>query len=648
MRSLLALWITLAGMLVSAPAVAAPLPAVFVVTRAHAKDLPKSDKAEKAEKDVTAAEKEAERKRKDKMARVIVLKWPDNRSVDFQDSTIQRTVRSRIARPDAQFFPEVDLYQNGRKVKDRTVTPANQPADVPETNLGKIREAVTAVERVPWNGMAPDMWGLKAQELRDLVELVWFTDDVEQREPLFLLYAQIGRAAENQNQPVPPFYEQIGNQAVNYYWYLAATLAYQDPALLSKITDQDLNGNIAYLLKMLQDGNFPRLKIDLELEGEDFDLAKFSEQYELNLNGMTTEVPDSGQLEIFLGRTDIYLKRTDSGSGLSERLEVSKLEDKIYFVRDTARKKMGADFIDQLFLNPNECTPALDGEILNYLAIYAKMHARADIYIAVPQFGNPNRTYVWRYDRGTANLSLVGGGADGFPVRFAALASVGVMYNGMTPTYDLNPADEAPSIGSDDPIGDILTNNLDANLKLTPAYVPLNLELRGHYNRLMVNAGIELGYNTGGADRDAQWIETIPTPGHEDATVVGPDVDDYDNDGDTEEQVEVYQTPGMNRTLFVGAGALLGRDAGVGFGPRVGLRVGWSNVPHAWTPTLHVGWNVPPPMIKPVGDRIRPFLDVDLRAGVAVPRKDSLAHKDNGGAGLGPVFGATAGVGTTF
>ena len=49
------------------------------------------------------------------------------------------TVKSRIARPEAQFFPEVDLYQNGRKVKDRTVTPANQPAHVPETNLGKIR-----------------------------------------------------------------------------------------------------------------------------------------------------------------------------------------------------------------------------------------------------------------------------------------------------------------------------------------------------------------------------------------------------------------------------------------------------------------------------------------------------------------------------
>jgi hypothetical protein len=191
-------------------------------------------------------------------------------------------------------------------------------------------------------------------------------------------------------------------------------------------------------------------------------------------------------------------------------------------------------------------------------------------------------------------------------------------------------------------MGDILQNNLDADLKLTPAAIPLNFELRGHYNRLMLAVGLELGYNTGGADRDAQWIETYRTPGHPDADVYGADVDDYDDDGDTEELVKVYQTPTMNRTLHLSVGALLGRDAGVGFGPRVAARVGWSNVPYAIQPTLHFGWTTPAPLVKPVGERVRPYMDVDLRGGVAIPREGSLATD------WGPVFGITGGVGTTF
>lgn len=645
MVGFLSAWIALAGSAVPSAHAASPFLTVEVwADVALAKDLPKLPKDAKAEADISASEKEADRKKKDKLARVIVLKWPDNRSVDYSDSTVQRTVRSRISRPDAQFFPEVDLYQNGRKVKDKTVPPANQPANVPDKHLAEVREAVAAIERVPWNGMQPDMWGLKAQDLRALVEKLWFVDKVEQREPLFLLYAQIGRAAENQNAYVPPFYEQIGNQAVNYYWYLAATLAYQDPSLLSKITDQELNASIAALLSQLQGGTFPQLKIDFEQQGEDFDAEKFATEYELWLNGMQTDLPSEGQLDIFIGRTDIYLKRTDNGSGLSERLEVSKLEDKIYFVRDTARKKMGADFIEQLFLNPNECTPALDGEILNYLAIYARLHEKADIYIAVPQFGNPNRTYVWRYDRPSANLSLVGGGADGFPVRFAAAVSVGVMYNDAVPVFDVNA--NPPSVGSNDPLGDLVQNNVDAEIQLAPAYVPLNLELRAHYNRLMVAMGWEFGFNTGGADRNAQWIERFQTPGYDDSVVTSVDVDDADGDDDTTESLPVYHEVGFNREFYLGVSALLGRDAGVGFGPRIGGRVGWTDVPYALQPTLNVGWNVAPPVLKLRGDRVRPFLDLDLRAGMSIPFKTSLAYTES--FEFHPVFGATAGVGSTF
>lgn len=654
MHLLLLAWLCVAG-LVSPARAAEPDPALGPAPGAAFKD----DKSkEEKEKEMTAAEKEAERKRKEKLARVIVLKWPEAKSVDYLDTTLQRNVKSRIARPEAQFFPEVDLYQNGRKVRDKTVVPAMQPAMVPDQNLQRVRAAVDEVAGVPWNGMQPSQWGIKAQEMRDLVELIWFVDKVEQREPLFLLYAQIGRAAENQNQNVPPFYEQIGNMPVNYYFYLAATLAYQDPALMSKLTDQELNGYVAFILQQLQQGAFPSLKIDFEQEGEDFSVEEFGKSYEIFLNGILTEPSEDGQMDIFLGRTDIYLKRKDSGHGLSERLEVSKLEDKIYFVRDTARKKMGVDFIEQLFLNPNECTPSLDGDILNYLAIYAKIHEKADIYIAVPEFGNPNKVWVWRYDRTTANLSLVQGSGGGFPVRFAIVAMGGIMYNPTMPTYDEGFIDETVQSNANDPTAGVnLQNAVDAEQQA--AYIPLNIELRGHYNRLMVALGAEFGVNT---NSDAPWAERYFTPGHMDATTGKVSTRTYyvpeDTDGDgvddtyTQEEVQVIEeaylhTLTINRNMYLGVSAVLGRDAGIGLGPRIGGRIGWTNVPHALQTTAHIGWAFAPPGIKGLGERVRPFVDLDGRIGATWPFKYSIAHVTDP-VTIAPVFGLTAGLGTTF
>ncbi len=132
---------------------------------------------EEAEAEITAAEAEEERKRKEKLARVIVLKWP-NTPTDSLDETLQRNVRSRVARPDAMFFPEVDLYQNGRKVKDRTVIPAMQPAVVPDIAANTIMQAVNKVSGIPWDGLQPSDWSSTADELRAIAEEIWFLDRV--------------------------------------------------------------------------------------------------------------------------------------------------------------------------------------------------------------------------------------------------------------------------------------------------------------------------------------------------------------------------------------------------------------------------------------------------------------------------------------
>ncbi len=659
------MFVLVTGMFISDAA--AETPAQPGVELAHKK----GKSSEETEAELDAAEAEEERKRKEKLARVIVLKWPDT-PTDYLDETLQRNIRSRIARPDAMFFPEVDLYQNGRKVRDRTIIPAMQPATVDDIASTTVMRAVEQIAGVPWDGLQPAAWSSKADELRAIAEEIWFMDRVELREPMFLLYAQIGRAAENRNFSAPPFYEEIGGFAVNYYWYLAATLAYQEPALMSKLTDQELTGSISYLLQQLQNGAFPTLKVDFEQENQ-FEVD-FNDSYEVRLNGLPVELDSNAQIDVFLGRTDIYLKRNDTGHGLSERLEVVKLKERIYFVRDVARKRMGVDFIEQLFLYKNECVPEVDGDILNYLAIYAKLHEKAEIYIAVPENGNPNRAYVWRYDRASAQLSLVGGGSDGFPVRFAFVFSSGLLYNGATVTYTEPSSEDVASIEAGDAVGVSLgdtTGLVDADLD--PAFLPLNLELRAHYNRLMVNFGAEfsLGLTDGGeiqgtGEDTGRLIEYYQHPGNNDQggrdeviAVQNPTAScTTDADGNLVDCTEVYNIRDFNRYLYLGAGVVLGRDAGIGFGPRFAGRFGWTNIPHAYQTTAHFGWAHQLP-VPTAGGRVRPVFDADLRGGVAIARARSLQRdvaestradndEDNDEGNVMPVFGLTVGLGLTF
>ena len=620
----------------------------------------KEKSPEEKEKQLSDVEKAAEQKRKERLARVIVLKWQGT-DADDSDPDVQRIIKSRIQRPDAQFFPDVDLYQEGRKVKDETVVPAMQPALVPAQNTDRVMEEVNAVSGVAYNAWAPADWGLKAGQLAEMVELMWFVDRVELREPLFLLYAQIGRAAENQNEVIPPFYEQIGYQAVNYYYYLAAMLAFQEPSLMSKLTDQDLNASIQQYLTMMQQGAFPTLKINFEQDGVDFDAEDFAARYEILLNGLKVEPDEQGEIDIFLGRTDIYLKRVDNGHGLSERLEVSKLEGKRYFVRDVARKKMGLDLIEQLFLHLNECSPQLEGIILNYLSIYAKIHEKAEIYVAVPKEGNANKTSIWRYDRPTASLAKVQGGDDSFPVHFAvqlsgglAFSTADVMVNEPT-TGDI--AGQAQS-------GDFAVDPASlVDFEAIPAYIPLNLELRAHYNRLMLGFGAEAGFTTGGS-----YTERYILPGNEDGVVYSDDSDSFNSpeDGDTfavsdAETAEGEKAPTwgqslhtdvVNRQLYFTGGVVLGRDAGFGIGPRIAMRIGWTNMPYALTTTAHFGWSIEIPVKKQLA-RIRPYVDIDGRVGAVWPFRPSLtwealSDQFSTDVPVSPVFGLTAGIGTTL
>jgi len=62
---------------------------------------------------------------KEVAARVVVLQWQASR-VDYTNELLRRNVRARIARPDGRFYPDIDLYQDGRKEPDDTLRPLDQ------------------------------------------------------------------------------------------------------------------------------------------------------------------------------------------------------------------------------------------------------------------------------------------------------------------------------------------------------------------------------------------------------------------------------------------------------------------------------------------------------------------------------------------
>ncbi len=576
-------------------------------------------------------------KSKSNEARVVVLKWP-NTEADYQDENLKRIAKSRIARADAIFLPSTDLYQKGRQSPDATLAPAMQPAEIPSSNLETIQDEVQRVGALGWDDLSPSDWSQEAEHLRRLLDMIWFVSKPEDREPLFALYCQIGRAAENRNNNAPPFYEAIAGQLVNYYYYLAATMAAEDPALLDTISDPEIKSYVDSYLNQLNNGGFPKFPLDFELDNQ-FDVDEFGKEYKILLNGIEVVPNDDARVMVPLGRVDIYLQRADSGHGLSDRLIVDKFEDKAYFVRDVARKRMGFDLIEELMLHPNECTPELAGEILTFLSIYAKMHPSAEVYIAVPEDGNANKIWIWRYDRRQSALSLVGGSADTFPVRFAGLIGTGLVYNTVSLTAPEGPSEDAIVGAASGDVSGLDYGDADPQAST----LPIHMELRIHYNRMMTSFGAQLGLNLQG---DGQWVERYYTPNEDDDfKVTDPNCtrEDTDTGGNYDcSDEEQFRTSNWNRYLYGGWSILLLKDAGLGLGPRIGFRVGWSNMPYAIQPTINVGYNQTLDAVE-VNDRIRLFADVDLAAGLSIPIGHSIMRGQ-----IGPVVGIVASVGSTF
>ena len=618
-------WV-IAGALLSGAASAADLGEETSSQEALLQEVPGLDKAKEKLDEKKAAEDAKREERlaklaelnKGKAARVVVLAWE---GTDETNETLQRNVKTRIARPDAKFYPDIDLYQVGRREPDRSVRPIDQRGMVPDEAIPAIQMAAEEVSAIPWSDLTEEEWGLKAQELRKLVDEVWFIDRIELREPLFMLYAQIGRAAENMNNNSPPFFEQVGGVPVNYYYFLAGALAAQDPSLLSKISDTDLNDSISYYRQQLDNGGMKMMTLSFKL-GETFDPAKFAGEYQVFINGAEVLIDDKdGLYKVPPGRVDIYLARSD-GHSISDRIELDKLDDKVYFVRGTARERMGLDFINQLMEHPNECSPELTGDILNYLNIYGKLHLDAEIYVAVPMAGNPNKVGLWRFDRPSGTLQKVLDNTGGFPVRFAGLIGTGMIFGGADTSEFSDPVVETdPETGLPIP-----PTPPDPSELVTPApdSLPFSAELRGHFGRLLVLIGGHQAVSLGGG-----FADRYPTGSNTTVT-------------DNATGAEVLNEPTVRRLVYLGVGGVLGKEAANGFGPLGYVRVGYSNVPISIVTTAHGGITLELPVSKGEG-RIRAIAHAGGFGGVMIPVGNSLLR----GTVL-PSFGLEATAGLTF
>ena len=402
----------------------------------------------------------------------------------------------------------------------------------------------------------------------------------------------------------------------NYYWYLAATLAEQDPSLMNKVSDAEIAAYIQQYIDRLRSGVFPSMKIDFQIEG-DFDKEKFDKTYEVFVNGLPREIDSNGQIDVFLGRSDIYLKRKDTGHGLSDKYIADKTDEKAYTVMDNAHKLMTVEFREQLSYYEAECSPRVGDNILAKLAIYAKMHPQVkdQIYVTYPKFGNPNKLWIWRFDPKTTSLNKVASGDEDFPVRFALTANTGMLFTKANITFAENAGE------GEDP--EALVQSLVPVTGFS-GYVPFGLDLRGHYNNLMVNTGIEYGVS---ANDEIEWVEYFKTQGkhnpsrNEYAEITTQKlVCDENNENCTYE--EIFYEPTFNRAIYFGVGYAFGRDANYGLGPRVAFRSTFMNVPHSWVPTGHFGWTFQ--IGEAYSRRVRFIGDVDLRAGSIIARQRSI------------------------
>ena len=613
-------------------------------------DLKSEQEAKKSAADKRREEIAAElaEKRSGKKPRVIVLPWFE---ATYESDALRNNIRSRIRRPDAGFFPAIDLYQEGRDKKDDR-RPETQPAMVADTVIPRIIREAESTLNIEWNAMQPYEWRDLAIAMEEgLIPEVWFVDREDVREPVFMLYAAIGWAADNADDATM-FQQTVTGERVNWYYYLAASLAHQDEELLSLLENVDVHESISSLRFDLLEGRFTMMPLDFSLDDVAFDLEEFAGQYVVWIDGLdrSTDIDEDGLLWVPPGRSDVFLEVV-GGYSLSARRESVLVSGKqLETVLYDARKLMGIDFKEQLIEHPNECAPQVDSDIVTYLAIYQKLHPGSEIYVTVAEGGSiqPNKILLWRWDSSSNQLLLVFPDGPRYPVTFATQLGVGASFGGLTvapPTVEVSP---------DNP--NALPEPVPPELEMTS--VPIDYTLRFHWNRLMVQTGVQfaayLPPSDAGEGGCESWCDLYQNDANEHVDHLA--IQEIQEDGDTG---YVLRERDWQRLTHFGIGFMGGRNSAMGLGPYILARTGIYNVPHGWDLTLHGGLTTMAPFAEGPTGRTNPIVTIDGYLGGMLPTMDtiytkSFNNKPTNATKWDPTgtmrlnFGLTASAGLTF
>ncbi|HMV69599.1 MAG TPA: hypothetical protein PKA64_22345, partial [Myxococcota bacterium] len=397
-----------------------------------------------------------------------------------------------------------------------------------------------------------------------------------------------------------------------------------------------------------------------------FDAEAFASEYRVVINGVERVVDGQGFVNVPRGRIDVFLER-DDGFSLSEHLEVRRLDEKLYFVVDVARQKMGYAILEALRNHPSECIGGISAETRKTLATYQAMHPGDEVYVAIPWAGNAYDVYVWRWDPIDYQLKLNIDKNRGFPVRFALFFTTGLFFNGVTLNADqVDSLDDqllqTASAGSAVGLPQQLAKSF---LQLRPAGVPLDFQLRGHFNRLMFGFGVQFDASV---DPKAAggWADRYQV-GPDNMVIRRPELVDSDDPDDVPDEIvvdegtfgEQLHEEQFSRLIYGTLGVVLLKNATYGIGPRGYLRAGWYNVPHMVDLSGHIGITSDPSFgKKEYKGRVVGLLDLDLFAGILVPFGQTVLNttvlKDPDDASKGyksvvvPNLGFTLGGGFSF
>jgi hypothetical protein len=271
---------------------------------------------------------------------------------------------------------------------------------------------------------------------------------------------------------------------------------------------------------------------------------------------------------------------------------------------------------------PNECTPELDSDILTYLNIYAKIHPESEVFIAVPIAGNPNNPGIWRVDRRTGLLQKVLDEGGSFALRLSGMLRLGASVSNQIDKDYL-------------PKAEIL------------AGIPIGLEVRAHFLRLMVKFGVRgmVGLGIEAEIRETNEDDEEAATPEDMAGELSPDdlksFFDYCQGGGQCKDNGIVKSLAMNRTIYTGIGFMLGQNAAAGYGPHASIQVGFTNAPHTIDITVNPGYTMKAPL-KGFEGRIRPILDAELFGGVLIPYGETKYSDPMWQVGL------TVAAGTTF